>query len=421
MKKPLTTLAAIAAFALGSLAGARAEGMLGGQIVVPDSGLEAPTDIGQNAHTNYKLFIPRRPFASPDAAPGNQTAGSPPYADYPYETPASLGCVYGLVANETAGAAPACNPYVVGIAPNIGAGASRTIAIVDAYHYPTALADLTKFSTQFGLPAPNFSYVYASGSQPRGNSSWNIEEALDIEWAHAMAPAARIYLVEARSNSYADMLTAVDAANRTLGSTYPGVVSMSWGGSEFAGETAYDANFNYSNIVYFAATGDSPGVIWPSTSPNVVAVGGTSTSRSSSYNFLSQTTWQDGGGGPSLYETQPSFQAGAVAPWKFAKRATPDVSADANPSTGVYVYEAGSWYAVGGTSVATPIWAGIVSAAGASSSTLHELTTIYPEASNASDFDDIRTGSCGPGDGYSAVAGWDPCTGVGAPNTLLGK
>jgi len=184
MKKQLMMLAAIAVFGPGALAGARAEGMRGGQIVVPDSGIEAPTDIGQNAHTNYKLFVPRQPFASPGAAVGKKTAGFPPYPDYTFETPASLGCVYGLVANEPAANMPACNPYVVSMAPNIGLGATRAIAIVDAYHYPTAVQDLTAFSTQFGLPTPTsstFQVVYASGTQPRVNSSWNIEEALDVE------------------------------------------------------------------------------------------------------------------------------------------------------------------------------------------------------------------------------------------------
>jgi len=425
MRKQLTLLVTVAAFGPMALTGARADGMRGGQVVVPDSGVERPGDVGQNAHTNFKFFVPFEPFESPNSVPVNKAVGAPPYANYTFETPASLGCVYGLVSNEPAGAAPNCNPYALTQGPNIGAG-TRAIAIVDAYHYPTAMADLTAFSAQFGLPLPtasSFQVVYARARKPAVNSNWNVEEALDIEWAHAMSPNAVIYLVEANSSSITDLLNGVKKANSLL--AQGGVVSMSWGGSEFLGETLYDSYFSGPNIVYFAAAGDNAGVIWPSVSPRVVSVGGTSTSRVTTAgttfaNFISQTTWQDGGGGPSAYEALPAFQQAALA-GKFSSRATPDVAADANPSTGVYVYEAGSWYGIGGTSVATPIWAGIVSSAGDSSSTGNELTRIYGELSNAGDFFDIATGTCGPGNGYSAVPGWDPCTGAGAPNTLGGK
>ena len=418
VKQALLLLGTIAAVSVGHFAGARAQMLLGGRVVEPDSGFEAPNDVGQNAHTTFKLFSPREPYGTPDAAPErrtvNQVTGLPPYSGYEYETPASLGCVYGL-APLVAG----CNPNSVATPPNVGKG-TKAIAIVDAYHYPTALADLAKFSAQFGLRAPtssSFQVIYGSGTQPRKNSSWNVEEALDIEWAHAMAPNAVIYLVEANSNSYADLMTAVAAGNSILAGT--GVVSMSWGGTEFSGEKADDINFTAANVVYFAASGDNPGVIWPSTSPKVVAVGGTSVSRGASGNYLSQTTWQSGGGGPSLYESPAPGQSIAIT--GYAKRATPDVVADANPSTGVWVYESGNWYIVGGTSVATPIWAGIASAAGDTASSTAELTRLYSGLGDSGYFTDLTTGSCGPSDGYSAKIGWDPCTGLGAPQTLKGK
>jgi kumamolisin len=119
-------------------------------------------------------------------------------------------------------------------------GGARAIAIVDAYHYPTAMHDLQVFSAQFGLPAPtstNFQVIYASGRQPQVNAQWNVEAALDIEWAHAMAPNAKIYLVEAASSTYADLLNAVLVANSLLQSTSGGEVSMSWEGNEFSSET----------------------------------------------------------------------------------------------------------------------------------------------------------------------------------------
>ena len=304
-------------------------------------------------------------------------------------------------------------------------GGSRAIAIVDAYHYPTAMSDLAVFSAQFGLPAPttaNFQVIYADGRRPQVNSDWNIEEALDIEWAHAMAPNAKIYLVEAASAGYADLFTAISKANSLLSSANPsgGEVSMSWGGSEFSSETFYDRYFTQPGVVYFAAAGDSPGVIWPSTSPNVVSAGGTSVSRNpNDGTFLQELAWQSGGGGPSLYETLPSPQIGvSVSSIPLTRRGTPDVAADADPSTGVWVYSYPYWYIVGGTSVASPVWAGIVNSANSfSTSGQNELTILYANQGTT----DITLGSCGPHEGYMAGTGWDFCTGLGSPAGESGK
>jgi hypothetical protein len=269
------------AAAHGTLAAGGAHGEVasrGGHVVIPESSIEQPEHIGDRAHTNFKMFVPsagmagaQPPLFSREATPQE----SPPYPGYFFETPASLGCVYKLVSSLVAG----CNPNVVVSDPS---GGGRAIAIVDAYHYPTAMSDLRVFSAQFGLPLPTpatFQVVYANRRQPPVNADWNIEEALDIQWAHAMAPAAKIYLVEAASSSFADLLTAVSLANSLLKSAGGGEVSMSWGGSEFYWETFYDSYFTQPGVVYFAAAGDSPGVIWPSASPNVVSVGGTSISR----------------------------------------------------------------------------------------------------------------------------------------------
>ena len=309
------------AVALGALAASNAYGQVaprGGEVFIPDSSQEEPGHIGHRAHTNLRMFVPhggmdnaRPPSFSGEANP----EASPPYAGYNYETPASLACVYKLVPSPV----PGCNPNSVTANPS---GGARAIAIVDAYHYPTAMHDLQVFSAQFGLPAPtsaNFQVVYASGRQPPVNAQWNVEAALDIEWAHAMAPNAKIYLVEAASNSYADLLNAVLVANSLLKSTGGGEVSMSWGGSEFSSETYYDRYFTQPGVVYFASSGDSPGVIWPSTSPNVVSVGGTSISRNPTTGaFQQELAWQSGGGGPSLYELRPSYQ-NAIS----ARRANP--------------------------------------------------------------------------------------------------
>jgi kumamolisin len=393
----------------------------GGQVVIPQSSIEQPEHIGVQAHTSIRVFVPvggmdavQPPSFSREAAPQE----SPPYAGYFFETPASLGCVYKLVAPV----APGCNPNTVVRDPS---GGSRAIAIVDAYHYPTAVSDLRLFSAQFGLPLPTgttFQIVYGSGRQPAVNADWNLEEALDIEWAHAMAPAAKLYLVEAASASFGDLLPAVSVANSLVKAAGGGEVSISWGGSEFPTETSYDQYFTQPGVVYLAASGDNHGVMWPSTSPNVVSVGGTSISRNPSTGaFQQEVAWQSAGGGPSTYETRPSYQNGIAAVVK-TQRGSPDVAADADPSTGVWVYDSPYWYVVGGTSVSTPVWAGIVNAAGGfSAATRSELATVYANQANAADFTGIIRGSCGPNEGYLAAGGWSFCTGVGSPLGERGK
>src|SRR5271155_1096816 len=226
---PVAGVAALGAFAANDAYGEFAA--RGGHVETPESSIEQPEHHGVRAHTNYKMFVPNSGMASAQSssleAPA-QTEG-PPFAGYFYETPASLGCVYQLVSPVAGG----CNPNTVTANPS---GGSRAVAIVDAYHYPTAASDLSVFSNQFGLPQPNFQIVYANGRQPPVNADWNIEEALDIEWAHAMAPNAKIYLVEAASSNFSDLLRAVSVANSLVSSAGGGEVSMSWGGSEFSGE-----------------------------------------------------------------------------------------------------------------------------------------------------------------------------------------
>jgi subtilase family serine protease len=176
-------------------------------------------DAGVRAHTNFRLLQPNHPF-SPAAIRPNS---GPPYPGYLYETPASIACVYGLVLPLT----PYCDPNVVTANPT---GGSRAIAIVDAYDYPSAASDLSTFSSQFGLPAANFSVVYATGTQPPQDPTggWELEEALDIEWAHAMAPNATLYLVEANSNSFTDLLVAESVATSLVTAAGGGEVSNSW-------------------------------------------------------------------------------------------------------------------------------------------------------------------------------------------------
>jgi len=362
-------------------------------LIVPETTVERLEDISINAHTNH-LIIARPNFT------GTAPSG---------ETPQSLRPVYNLPTS----------------------GGTQVIAIVDAYDYPTAENDLNVFSLQFALPPCTtangcFQKVFANGSKPRSNCGWAQEASLDIEWAHAMAPNARIILVEAKSNSFSDLFQAVDVASNLVSSNGSwGEVSMSWGGSEFSSEASYDSHFTTAGIVYFAASGDTGGkTIYPGVSPNVVSAGGTTLHRDANGNFLSETGWSGSGGGKSLYENRPSYQD-AVSSVVGAKRGVPDFSFDADPNSGVSVYDStlcqgvSGWLVFGGTSVASPALAGIVNLAGhfyASSNT--ELTTIYSDMSNSSDFRDITSGTAGS---FNATTGWDFVTGVGSNQGTNGK
>ncbi len=302
-------------------------------------------------------------------------------------------------------------------------GAGQTIAIIDSYNDPNIASDLAKFDTQMGLPAANLTVVNQSGGKtlPATNASWDLEISLDVEWAHAIAPDANILLVEANSDNLTDLLSAVQYAT-TVSSV--SVVSMSWGMSEFNGETSYDSYFTtpagHQGITFVGASGDSgsPG-IWPALSGNVLAAGGTTLNLTTSNTIASQTAWSDSGGGTSLFEAEPSYQAGVQST---GKRTSPDVSYDANPNTGFAVYDSlatggqSGWFEVGGTSDAAPQWAAIVAIADQGrvadgGSTLNGAqAALYSLPS--SDFHEITSGSNG---GYSATAGYNEVTGLGTP------
>jgi kumamolisin len=365
-----------------------------GWVHVPESTVERLEDIGVAAHTNHLIHV--LPMAS-----------SGPSGHVPQD-------LWNLYTGSTPGP--------------LGNG-SKVVAIVDAYHYATALADFNTFSAQFGLPQESstnplgtsntrFQVVYASNRQPRANCGWAQEAALDIEWAHAMAPNAKIILVEAASASYSDLFKAVDKATQLVKSAGGGQVSMSWGGSEFSGETAYDSHFPLlGGVVYLASSGDKGGIVsYPSVSPRVVAAGGTSIV---SLSAGTESGWSGSGGGISLYEPQQNFQAGLG----YTKRAVPDVSYDADPNTGVSVYDSTScqgfvgWMVFGGTSVSAPSLAGLTNAAGAfASDSQAQLTHIYANRTNGA-FYDVTSGTAGSN---TAKTGYDLVTGVGTPRGFSG-
>jgi subtilase family serine protease len=383
--------------------------------------------VGKLAHTHLRVFMPESGPMPLD--PNFKPNELPPVPGLFFETPASLACVYRLVPHPT----PGCNPDQT---TQTATGGSGAIALVDAFDDPNAVGDLAIFSLIFGLPPADLTVVYASGTEPPLDPSggWELEESLDIEYAHAMAPGAKLFLVEAASNRGSDLFNAIIVASNLVASNGGGEVSMSFGfGGEFdlATQSAFDQLFTTPGVVYFASAGDGAGAQWPATSPNVVAAGGTSISRNSSNGFfLLENTWQDTGGGPSLVEPRPHFQdsiAGIVGP----TRGTPDISFDANPVSGVWLVDTnlfqgqpgGLFVGVGGTSLSSPSLAGIVNNAGKfQPSSQAENSLIYRNVFfDREDFRDIVYGTCGINVGNFAFPGWDFCSGVGSNQGLRGK
>jgi kumamolisin len=416
-----------------------------GTVITPASSVQRPEDAGRFAHTNYKIFQPAgRNLA--DVNPDNT------FAEYP----ASLACVYKVGPNY-AGCKPANNGKVA-------TGGWGAIALVDAYDDPNAAADLAYFSSFFLLPAANFVQVYANSSWgPQGTLGltascagqppnavpfgWDVEESLDIEWAHAMAPAATIILVEACSNSYNDLLVAEEVASNYVNSYGGGAVSNSWTSGEFAGENTYDNYFfrdYWQHITRFVSAGDSGlGAAYPSSSPWVVSAGGTTVNRTATQNFKSESCWAGSGGGSSSQEAwqSPPIISNGMGPWANfqyelfgqSTRQTPDMSFDADPASGVFVRDTaggGTWFVVGGTSLSAPALAGITNA---SNNRLGEAppgggfyhtgendllyAQLFENSDYAKNFYDVTTGS----NGAAAGPGWDYCTGVGSPRGKLGK
>ncbi|HXR54569.1 MAG TPA: PKD domain-containing protein [Acidimicrobiales bacterium] len=344
---------------------------------------------GETSHFSFFTRAARVPIANPDKGGSSQAVVSG-------LSPTNIESVYGFSGSSSA-------------------GTGKTIAIVDAYDDPTAAADLSTFSTQWNLPSCTtnsgcFTKVNQTGgsSLPSSNGGWALEISLDIEWAHAVAPGARVLLVEAKSNSLSNLFTADQYAG-----AHASYVSNSWGGSEFSGENSEDFVFQ-GGASFFVATGDSGGAVdYPATSPNVVAVGGTSLKFNSNGTLSSETAWSAGGGGCSAYENAPAAQSSFAqyAQTGCANRSVPDVSLDADPNSGVAVYDSTSgggcpgWCTVGGTSVATPIWAAESAVAGISPSPAN----LYG-ASGTPSFRDITGGS----NGHPALVGYDLATGRGS-------
>jgi len=323
--------------------------------------------------------------------------------------------VFPDASSTPTGLSPATIKAVYSFSTSSSAGAGTTIAIVDAYNDPNIESDLGVFSSTYSLPPCTtangcFKKVNQNGSSssfPRTNAGWALEIALDVEWAHAIAPGAKILLVEATSNSFANLLAAEDYAK-----THAQYVSNSWGGSEFSGETSYDAHFVQAGVSFFVSSGDAgTPAEYPSASPNVISVGGT-TLNFSGGSFTSESGWSGSGGGCSAYEFATLAQAGFGTFGQVncgSSRGTPDVSLDADPNSGVSVYDSvryqgqSGWFTVGGTSASSPMWAARSAVAGA----LVNASYVY---GNNITYRDITSGN----NGLFCLVGYDLVTGLGS-------
>jgi Subtilase family len=314
-----------------------------------------------------------------------------------------------------------------------GDGAGQTIAIVDAYSDPYITSDVDTFSKQFGLPkvcgTPGatrscFDFTVSKPETTLTDPGWALETSLDVEWAHAIAPLAAITLEETRSPTFARMFSAVTRA----AALKPDVISMSWGAREFSGESYYNWHCQLAHSVCVAASGDYgyPG-LYPAYNPSVLAVGGTSLYLTKRGTVQAEITWSGSGGGQSYFQAKPAVQRGVAPGWR---RGIPDVSYDADPQTGMAVYDTdpglGStgWFQVGGTSVGAPSWSAILadadqlraaagkprltSAGDAAARAVYAATSAIASITSGPP-NGACPGECRPG------SGWDFITGLGSP------
>jgi subtilase family serine protease len=300
-------------------------------------------------------------------------------------------------------------------------GSGATIAIVDAYDDPYAEQDLGVYRARFGLrPCTTANGCFkkvnqngVQGSYPRANANWSEEISLDLDMASAVCPNCSILLVEASSASLANLAAAVDRA-AAMGAT---VISNSYGGTEYSSEVSDQSHYNHPGIAVTVSSGDSGyGVEFPAASQYVIAVGGTSLKRASNARGFTETAWSGAGSGCSAYIAKPSWQSDAGC----ARRTVADVSAIADPNTGVAVYDSYAyrgvkgWLVFGGTSVAAPVVASVYALAGGNFSASY----LYSHTTSLFDVVGGSNGSCGGSYLCTSVAGFDGPTGLGTPNGL---
>ncbi|HKS99453.1 MAG TPA: putative Ig domain-containing protein [Rugosimonospora sp.] len=334
--------------------------------------------------------VKARPALSPDATPSGFG-------------PTSLRSAYNLTSASSAN------------------GSGRTVAIVDAYDDPNAASDLAVYRSQYGLSSCTvangcFTKVSQTGSTsslPTADSGWAGEISLDLDMVSAICPNCDILLVEASSSNNSDLYTAEDYA-----AAHANYVSNSWGGSEYSGQTSDDTYFNHPGVAITVSSGDSgTGAEYPATSRYVTAVGGTSLSTSSNSRGWTESAWSSAGSGCSSYDSKPSWQTVTTS---CSNRAEADVSAVADPNTGVAVYQtygASGWSEYGGTSASAPIVAAVYALAGTPGSSDYPAKYPYSNSSSLYDVTSGSNGSCGA-PLCTSGSGWDGPTGLGTPDGL---
>jgi subtilase family serine protease len=329
-------------------------------------------------------------------------------------------------------------------------GAGQTIYVISAYYNPNTANDLATFNARFGLPTCKTKTLTSKDALPLApadstctlvlanattdgrltdtvpvfNSTWASEAALDVQWAHAIAPLARIVLVSGVNATLASIFGDITLANK-MGD---GIVSMSLGVPEVSFSSTFDSYFNKSNMTYVAATGDSGNAVnWPAVSTKVLAVGGTWLNYSN--NTRIELGWTGSGGGVSSYIQKPSYQSNINT----KMRSIPDVSFNASPQSGQFVYvtqgnaKMGYWFSLYGTSASTPEWAGILAIANANRALSNKpplgvpnnkIYSVYNTSNSlyATDFYDIMSGTNGKCVTCTASTGYDTVTGLGSPN-----
>ena len=327
-------------------------------------------------------------------------------------------------------------------------GEGQTIAIVDPFDHPKIEQDLGNFDSQFNLPDCTttngcFQKVLVCdnnntcpGTTDTNYQFWALEIALDVEWAHAIAPKANIVLVEVTGATLDVLLHGVDVA---VSEHNPSVVSMSWGGPEFDTEDSDEGHFVPQNVTFFAGAGDSGhGTLYPAASPSVMSVGATTLHVDKGGNYRNEKAWPGTGGGTSPFGPEPPYQLAYPIPNDpLTMRGTPDVAYDGDPNTGVAVYDsvpfggATGWSQVGGTSIGVPQWSALVAIANSlrAGDNKPALTgrqgflydhKVVQDSNGDMTFHDISNGKDGNcGQQCRARPGYDYLTGLGTPRADL--
>jgi subtilase family serine protease len=405
--------------------------LLVGLFSLPVTSAEAPPVL-PNAFTPLEYIT--HPNVPPDAGHGGGGGGG-----------GSTSCVTTLPSPNGATYSPSQVKTAYQYS-STATGSGETIAIIDAYGSSSLTSDLKCFDSQFGLPAPTLQIVQPFGNPHGSNSGWGLETSLDVEWAHAMAPAAAILLIIVPSASLTYLIN--DAVPYAV-SHGANVISMSWGAAEsssscstWQSESSYFSNAASAGVIPVASSGDSgaydgtnsPTVIYPASDPSVLGVGGTTLTLTSSSSWSSEVAWNDqygsSGGGVSSCFSEPSYQSSSViqvttssASAMPSGRSVPDVAYNADVLTGFWVYDTSGysgWVQVGGTSAGAPQWSAIVadalsSGTGLNAGSIH--SSLY-SLIGTSNLHDITTGN---NNYYYATSAYDAATGIGTPveSTLL--